>query len=255
MAESNQVRDDYNQHADSYDTDYAVLPEGVLESQLIKIALGDATGKSVLDLGGGTGIHAREAIEAGATSLVLVDISPEMIRVAKDGLHALTRTAQLQFVEADVSKPMDHHQFAQDQYDIVIASWVFDHAGSNEVLYAMWRNAIKYLKPGGKLIGTKVIDYRAKSLVEKYGVSLKDFQAIAGGQKYTVTIHSRPPFEFGGTTMDESMRPSENFYHDIGLIDIKHVPYEHTEVVQRDPEFWKVLLEDPWFCVFTGTKA
>ena len=69
------VKKEYDHCAVTYG-DYSSLPSGQLESQHIKIALGDCTGLTILDLGGGTGVHAREAIALGAASVDLVDIAP-----------------------------------------------------------------------------------------------------------------------------------------------------------------------------------
>jgi SAM-dependent methyltransferase len=46
--------------------------------------LGDCTGLKVLDVGGGSGLHARKAIDAGATVVDVVDISPEMMRAGQE---------------------------------------------------------------------------------------------------------------------------------------------------------------------------
>ncbi|KAI1336492.1 hypothetical protein F5Y15DRAFT_418801 [Xylariaceae sp. FL0016] len=80
MASSfDQVKQDYDANAAQY-ADYHTSPLGTLEKQLICTALGDCTGSTVLDLGGGAGFHARHALDAGATAVDVVDLSPEMLR-------------------------------------------------------------------------------------------------------------------------------------------------------------------------------
>jgi hypothetical protein len=58
-------KDQYDEMAAEY-KGYTELPMYRLEAELIRRALGDCTGLAVLDLGGGSGTHARQAIKAGA---------------------------------------------------------------------------------------------------------------------------------------------------------------------------------------------
>jgi predicted TPR repeat methyltransferase len=71
------LKDEYNNNASTY-SDYTPLPIGVLETQLFNSALGDCAGLSVLDLGGGKGLKARQALDAGAAFVELIDISADM---------------------------------------------------------------------------------------------------------------------------------------------------------------------------------
>lgn len=52
---------------------YEHTPNGVLEHQLYDSALGDCTGITVLDLGGGQGLRARQAVDHGASAVDVVD--------------------------------------------------------------------------------------------------------------------------------------------------------------------------------------
>lgn len=52
---------------------YDNVPWGILEHQLQEAALGDCTGMTVLDLGGGQGLRARHAIDHGAVAVDVVD--------------------------------------------------------------------------------------------------------------------------------------------------------------------------------------
>lgn len=52
---------------------YVDVPFSVLEHQLHAAALGDCTGITVLDLGGGQGLCARQVIDHGAAAVDVVD--------------------------------------------------------------------------------------------------------------------------------------------------------------------------------------
>lgn len=68
---------EYDDGATSYVLyeDPGQIPNGfwVMENQLHGIALGDLTGLTVLDLGGGAGLRARQAIDHGAAAVDVVD--------------------------------------------------------------------------------------------------------------------------------------------------------------------------------------
>ncbi|KAK7217179.1 hypothetical protein V2G26_005182 [Clonostachys chloroleuca] len=222
MSTVEQVREVCNKSAQSYN-DASVLPAVLLESQLIKLAIGDAADLVVLDIGGGSEIHAREAVEAGARRVDIVDLSPEMLKVAEGMEKSLDRKGCMRFFEADVAKPMDHLPL-DAEYDIVMANWVFDHAGDVDTLKAMWANISKYLKPGGRWLCIH-------------------FQ-----------FHVTPAWEFDGKTVEVSYSGSLEMHEKSGLRDIEVIPYEDTKAVKSDPRYWEIWLQRPVFAVVRGTK-
>lgn len=111
MASSDTVRKEYNADATSYDG-IQLLPIGKLESQLFAAALGDATGATILDLGGGTGLKARQALDSGAASVDIVDISSEMLNTGR-GIEVKQGQPKIRWFEGDASKPLDHLELGQ----------------------------------------------------------------------------------------------------------------------------------------------
>lgn len=65
-------KDQHDEQAGSYGQ-YDATPLGLLEHQLQERALGDCEGMTVLDLGGGQGLRARQAIALGAKAVDVVD--------------------------------------------------------------------------------------------------------------------------------------------------------------------------------------
>ncbi|RYP58859.1 hypothetical protein DL769_008772 [Monosporascus sp. CRB-8-3] len=200
-------------------------------------ALGDCTGAAVLDLGGGTGLRARQAIDAGATS-VDVDLSPEMVRMEQDIETSLGRHDVIRWLIADVSKPLGHLPLRE--YDLVMANWVFDHAGTIEELESMWRNVVACLKPGGRFVGIRACDPRRPAFANgqaRYGVTYKDFAEISGGLRFRYTLHTSPPVEFECASMEISYPGSTAMHEKHGLCDVEIEPYENAEILMSDPEF------------------
>lgn len=251
------VKEEYAQAALIYN-DFGSLPFGQLESQLVKIALGDCTGATILDLGGGTGVHARDAIDLGARAIDIVDISPDMLKIAEQTEESLGRAGKVvRFFEADVSKPLSHLPLRDDGYDVVMANWVFSYGGLIEILEGMFRNITHYLKPGARFIS--VYEYGRKDLererkYEKYGASCPWVEDIPGGRKSKVVLHCTPPVELVSETLEIIYSGSTELHERFGLKDVKNVPWKDAEIVRKDPDFWKDFLDDPAFAVVTAVR-
>ncbi|GAB1310583.1 S-adenosyl-L-methionine-dependent methyltransferase [Madurella fahalii] len=262
MSNPEQAKREYDALAEGYN-DFSQTPIGLLESQLIKMALGDLTGLTVLDLGGGSGLHAREAIDLGAVSVDIVDISPGMMKVAQDIEKSLGRNV-MRFFEGDAAKPLSHLPLREEGYDVVMANWVFNFAESIEVLEAMFRNVTTYLKRGGRFVGVRDANINVDSAAlpstginGKYGARLLWVKPLPGGErgyKYFVRLDSHVPVEFEGSSLEILNSGSPEVYEKAGLSDIEIVPYESAEVVRKDPEFWKEFLELPYMAVVKATK-
>lgn len=67
----------YSKEQHAHQTDgygrYVDVPFATLEHQLHEAALGDCTGITVLDLGGGQGLRARQIVDKGAAAVDVVD--------------------------------------------------------------------------------------------------------------------------------------------------------------------------------------
>ncbi|GAB1313086.1 hypothetical protein MFIFM68171_03296 [Madurella fahalii] len=233
------------------------LPCAKLEAELIRTALGDCTGAAVLDLGGGSGLHARRAIDAGAATVDVVDISREMLRVGQDIEARLGRQGRIRWLEGDASRKALPRDLAGGGggYDVVMANWLFDHATSPEDLRAMWENVVANLKPGGRFLGVRVRSIGAEYMKDgKYGATFRDVEEIPGGLKYVCGCLTQPPFEFGCTSMRSTYTLEDDVRRELGLVDFEVIPPEATEVVKSDPDFWADFLKDPNLAVVVARK-
>lgn len=254
MPVTDQVKTDYDKSAVTYN-DYSTLPSGQLELQLIKVALGDCTGLAILDLGGGTGLHARSAMDQGADSVDIVDISAGMLRIGQDMAKSLGREHSMRFFEADVSRSLAHVPL-REEYDLVMANWIFSFADTRELLQGMFHNIVRFLKPGGRFVGVRDADPYSPALESgKYGGSCKWVEEIPGGVKYLCVINCTPPIEFEGCSLELIYSGSTAIYEEFGLTDVSVVPYESAELVRKDPGFWKLFLERPNLAVVQAVKT
>ncbi|KAI0173079.1 methyltransferase-like protein [Hypoxylon sp. FL1284] len=251
MASFDQVKKEYDKQAPTY-SEYDDMPLGKMESQLISSALGDCTGASVLDLGGGTGLRARQVLAHGAASVDVVDLSPEMLRV---GQAATDPAADVRWFAADASQPLDHLPLRE--YDLVMANWVFDHANSMAELEGMWRNATGRLRPRGRFVGTRSGEPRAPAVADgagRYGLTYKDFVDVPDGVRFRYIIHLDPPLEFEASSLRVSYSGSTAMHDRFGLRDVQIEPYENSEAIRSDPAFWKVFLDQPSLAVVKAWK-
>lgn len=136
----------YNLLADKYDLLLKATPyRPYVEAYTFLGIVGDVTGLRVLDLATGTGYYARACAKMGATEVVAIDISDQMIEVAR---HA----------EADEPLNIHYHvgdaaQFRGDKpFDVVIAVYLLHYAPTHEILQAMCNNIAANLKPGGRFV-------------------------------------------------------------------------------------------------------
>lgn len=243
---------------EDFSTEYTSLsdtPQGQLERELVSTALGDCTGLKVLDIGGGSGLHARKAVDAGAEVVDLIDVSPAMLDVGKAIEAQLGRQDRIRWHEGDATKSFSHLPLAEE-YDVVLTSWVFDHATTISELDSMWRNAAAHLRPGGKMINVRVTNYLSPAVHPpgKYGLDFEDIEEIPGGVRYKVNVRTQPPFSFEGTSMNETHSLSSEIAQRHGFTAVHVMPPEDTELVKRDVDFWKMFVNDPSWAVLTATK-
>ena len=243
------LQKNYDTNADAYDQ-FIGTPLGTLEQQLFDLSIRDCDGLKVLDLGGGTGLRARDALKAGAREVDVVDISHEMMRQGQDYEKSIGRDC-ITWYQADVSKPLDH--LALGPYDMVIANGIFDHAHNVQELEGMWRNAATYLKPGNRLVANRNNPLSQSAAHGKYGVTFTDFQNFPGGLSYRYRMATKPPLVFESFGLEAyysgSLEIPEKFFKDF-----QNVPWEETPVAKADPEFWKSYLADPILYIFTARR-
>jgi 2-polyprenyl-3-methyl-5-hydroxy-6-metoxy-1,4-benzoquinol methylase len=148
MGPNKTVQHNYDKEAERYEL-FLTTPLGILEKELCELCLKNCSGLKILDLGGGSGLKARETLKAGASIVDVIDISWEMMLQGQKHENSIGRNI-INWYQADISKSLDHLPLVS--YDMVIANGIFDHAHTVQEYEAMWYNTAAYLKPGGRLI-------------------------------------------------------------------------------------------------------
>jgi ubiquinone/menaquinone biosynthesis C-methylase UbiE len=116
----------------------------VIEYSLF-VFLGDIRGRSVLDLACGEGFNTRRLKAIGAARAVGVDISTEMIRLARE-----QEEREPLGIEYRVSAAQELPII--DQFDAVTAVFLLNYAESTQELLDMCRAVYRNLKPGHRFL-------------------------------------------------------------------------------------------------------
>jgi ubiquinone/menaquinone biosynthesis C-methylase UbiE len=135
----------FDSKADTYDSWYTTplgAYEDELENALVFRHVGGVQGKTVLDVGCGTGLYSIRLSESGA-DVTAVDISLKMIEIARR--KAQDRGQYIWYDEADMAKlPYENRTF-----DMVVSITALEFAA--DPLLALMEMA-RVLRPGGKLV-------------------------------------------------------------------------------------------------------
>ena len=139
MSEITDVQSGYDRWAAVYD--YDQNPLLALEAPLLRKALGDVCGCSVLDLGCGTGRHALWLAEAGA-HVTAIDFSEDMLAVARSKPGA----DGVDFIVHDLHERLP---FGSGAFDIVVSGLVLEHLRD---LPAFFSEARRVLNSRGRAV-------------------------------------------------------------------------------------------------------
>lgn len=263
MADADTPKPQYDAFATSYDLVWTTPAVEVLLPLLKSTisSLGSFSGSSILDLACGTGIGLRLMRAAGATKLVGVDISPQMLEIAK------TTTPGAVFHTADCSKPLDNLGLEPQGYDVVLGFWLLNQCPSSIEMRGMWDNIATYLKPGGKFVGiveNHDIVHPIGMQSFKYGAMETKVSELENGQGWTdhVEFQTEPKVELDGLRLRKEILESEAenagmgeiIYHAPGIEHAKET--EHSgDTTSREGDWWDDLLNEPPNFVIVAQKV
>lgn len=212
-------------------------------------ALGDITGRSVLDVACGTGLYSRRFKQRGASRVVGIDNSEGMIDYARH-------------LEASQPLGIEYHvQGAESAgglgtFDVVAATYLLHYAPSREVLRDMCTSLHASLAPGGRLVSICMspdIAFGDGSYYRKY-----DFEAMSRGEDGDVaTVKSLVPELPFTLTAYHWKRPTyESALREAGFRDIVwHPPQIAPEgIAALGADHWTEYLRRPHAEVFSCTK-
>jgi len=116
-----------------------------VEAHTFLSLIGDLRGKRVLDLACGEGFYTRKLKQLGAARVVGVDISAQMIALAKE--QEREDAAGIEYVCADVEELP-----SQGVFDIVVAGYLLHYSKSEDAMMRMGRSIVDHLPTGGRFV-------------------------------------------------------------------------------------------------------
>ncbi|MFE7116150.1 class I SAM-dependent methyltransferase [Streptomyces sp. NPDC057654] len=144
---------EFDELAEAYERSWTDMPfRRHIEAHTFLSVLGDLTGKTVLDLGCGSGLYTRKLREHGAATVTGIDNSTGMIDFARRreqherlGIHYLPR---------DATQPPDTgDQELDGRFDLVASVYVLCYAPTRDDLAGFCHTARNALRPeGGRFV-------------------------------------------------------------------------------------------------------
>jgi toxoflavin synthase len=146
--------------------------------------VGDVAGKAVLDLACGEGFHTRRLKQRGAARVVGVDLSPQMVALARaeEQRHPLG----IEYVAGDAAT---FHP--EEPFDVVVAAYLLNYARTAEELLGMCRGVARCLKPGCRFVAVNnhlEQPLHAYAATQKYGLVKRLDGALREGAAITYTL-------------------------------------------------------------------
>ncbi|MEU7576681.1 class I SAM-dependent methyltransferase [Streptomyces sp. NPDC041068] len=204
--------------------------------------VGDVRGKSVLDLASGTGFYSREFKRRGATEVLGVDISGEMVAAARGFEERDPLGVRYEVGDVAELRPLEV------PFDIALGVQLLNYAPDTAAMERMCRNVHRNLKPGGEffmLAQTPEYRFDGPSLA-KYGFLCEATgEEIETGPRVRITALLDPPISFigacpRGEVYEQSLRAA-------GFSEVTWVPLEVSEagVSRFGADFWAQALSNP----------
>merc|ERR1712039_308321 len=148
----------------------------------------------VLDLACGDGFYSRVLSKLGAQKVVGVDISEEMITLARSKLRNETN---VEYVCADACEVDLTEKFGK--FDVVTACYLLNYSPNAERLEQFLAAIQKHLKPGGHFLGINMDPAKSEKCsdifmhdVEAIGVNCVFERPLVDGSPIKITFFSKP---------------------------------------------------------------
>ncbi|MFJ7779541.1 class I SAM-dependent methyltransferase [Streptomyces yangpuensis] len=204
--------------------------------------VGNVSGRSVLDLASGTGFYSREFRRRGAAEVLGIDISGEMVAVARQ----LEESDPLG-VRYEVGDVADLRSVEQP-FDVALAVQLLNYAQDIATTERMCRALHRSLKPGGELfLLNQSPDFRFDGPTpERYGFrsELTGAQGETGPQVRTTALLD-PPVSFTANLPRREVY--EKCLGAAGFRELTWVPLTVSEAGERafDADFWSDFHANP----------
>jgi SAM-dependent methyltransferase len=226
------------------------LPVGRAEQGTLLAAMPDLDGRSVLDVGTGTGFYPRIYKRSGAARVVGVDSSPEMVTYARRVEEREPLGIEYEVLDGGTLPQLG-------EFDVVTAIWLLGYAEGVPALDRMLAGLVANVAPGGTFLALTPnpdLDWDRLDELRPYGLAAEKTDVSAGRQGYAVHIDGDPPFDFVGFSWPPGV--IEPALTRSGLGDVRRHPVEVPEpaLAEHGDGYWDELERNPTFAVFSASR-
>jgi toxoflavin synthase len=225
----------------------AALP--IPEQHTFLKMVGTLQDKRVLDLACGGGHYSRLLKQQGATEVLGVDISPEMVAVAQQREQEQPRGIRYQVYDAT-------HLPLLGAFDLVTAIYLLNYARTREELTSMCQSAHRNLVAGGRFIAFTIEPgfVLAKSNWAKYGFEVVSERFEEGRHVAQARFLTEPPaaleyFRWSAATYEEAMKQAG-----FQRLEWRHFEIPPEAVTKFGADYWKDYQDNPLLVALSGWK-
>ncbi|MFB7450150.1 class I SAM-dependent methyltransferase [Streptomyces sp. NPDC056194] len=206
--------------------------------------VGDVRGRSVLDLASGTGFYSRELKRRGASEVLGIDISGEMVAAAR--AFEENEPLGVRYEVGDVAELRE----LDEPFDLALGVQLLNYAPDVAAMERMCRNVHRSLRPGGEFfVLAQKPDYRFDGpSLKKYGFLCEATgEEIETGPRVRITALLDPPISFVGACPRREVY--EGSLRAAGFSELTWVPLDVSEAGVREygADFWADCLANPPF--------
>jgi SAM-dependent methyltransferase len=213
-----------------------------LEAYSLERLAGDLRGARVLDLACGDGFYTRRFMRRGAALALGIDLSAEMVALARDAERDAPLGCRYQIGDAAAAGRLG-------EFDLVNVAYLLNYARTRDELRRFCETAAINLRPGGRLIG--VNDYTADAGVAAHDYPAHGFRkrgpdAAQEGQPVVWTFDLPAGRSFSITNYDWHPDTYLQALRDSGLREAAWQPLTLSPDAGGFPDgFWAAFLDDP----------
>jgi len=231
---------DYDPIAEQYKRSKEQPWRTFIESHTLLELVGDPTGLSVLDVACGEGYYSRRVKQLGADSVAGVDLSREMIELARQ-----QETEHKLGIDYEVGDARELNGYSGT--DLVVAAYLLNYARNKEELFAMSSGIVRALKPGGRFVTVNCspfLNFPAAPCFRKYGFET----SVAGEWREEAPITWTFYVENGKFLLENyylSTQTHEETFREAGFSEVRwHRPQLARAALETHAaSFWSEFLE------------
>ncbi|WP_309382267.1 class I SAM-dependent methyltransferase [Cerasicoccus frondis] len=241
---------DYNQIAAEYVESKKQPWRSMVEEYSFLSLIGDVTGKPVLDLACGSGHFTRKLKQRGAGDLLGVDISEEMIRLARE--EEAAAPLGIRYEVADVCAPGSGEVFG-----LVVSAWLLVYARSLVELDEFCAGVSRRVAPGGRFVTFTTdpdVYFYADRDYSKYGfnIELEDEPSEGALIRWSMTTGSVK------CVVDNYYLPKESYREALlkaGFSEVRYHGLQLSPTAADEAGYWDQFIQNPPAFMIEAIKA